>query len=198
MLVIIEGPDGSGKTSLVRRLRQGLVPYTWILKSNSKPRTIDHMTAVTEWIRLHPPELPLICDRYPLISELVYGPIIRGACLHSMNVKQVADYLHDGPPTLVIYCRPTMEHIRRGSENNPQMEGVPTHLLRLTSGYDSVMDALKKEGMDVKEYDYTKSHRATDVMYEIERLLRQGDSDELDIEAILPGRGDDGHSDDAP
>lgn len=71
-------------------------------------------------------------------------------------------------------------------------------MLRLTSGYDSVMDALKKEGMDVKEYDYTKSHRATDVMYEIERLLRQGDSDELDIEAILPGRGDDGHSDDAP
>lgn len=154
-LVIVEGPDGSGKTTLIEYLRKSLHPYTWILKSNSKPQTVEDIIHVLTWITHAPPGLPLILDRHPLISETVYGPILRGASRMPLNPQDLSACFP--PDTLVVYCRPSVNAIHEGAKTEEQMKGVITKLGKIITAYDTLMASLKDRGVKVHEYDYAAS-----------------------------------------
>jgi len=151
MLIILEGADGSGKTSLATRLRKELKQYCLQLSFHHLP-TLTQIAEVTGWLQHLPPNLPVITDRTHLISEYVYGPILRGKCLHALNVKQIARWIK---PAMLVHCRPNRNALAAGVQHEPQMEGVVNYHKEIIRAYDVLMGDLEKEGVYVKRYDYT-------------------------------------------
>lgn len=135
--IILEGPDGSGKTTL----REHLVSQFHNLEviRNERNDTQDFLTWWPEQLdREKGPMVPLH-DRF-FYSELVYGPVIRGHVRATPElVRNVSWFLRSW--SFLIYCRPPADVIRREVHREDQMEGVKTKLDRLIEEYDLLMEA---------------------------------------------------------
>lgn len=153
MLVILEGADGSGKTSLANRIRKDLDEYTLFLKSSGPP-TIGQLADVIGWLASVPTRIPIVCDRLSVISEYVYGPIIRGKCIHGLTIEQMARWLKPRP-SLIIHCRPSYSALAAGVRQEVQMDGVVLNHRHIIKGYDELMGQLREEETLIKSYDYT-------------------------------------------
>lgn len=158
-IVIVEGVDGSGKTTLLRDLRKQSKTYFWIASSSRRPQTLVNFQDAIHWIgQAGYLNLPIVCDRFPIISETVYGPILRGSnLLNKFNRRDQANAtaVLNGVDR-IIYCRPPKEQIAHNLKQNPQMEGVIKHLPALIKRYDDVMDSLRDDNIKVFHYDYTR------------------------------------------
>lgn len=76
-MIIVEGPDGAGKTTLIRSLCDALaIPVA--------PRVVskgaEAMTDLVKWTEHNLAQgfQPVLYDRHRLISEPIYGPLLRG------------------------------------------------------------------------------------------------------------------------
>jgi energy-coupling factor transporter ATP-binding protein EcfA2 len=130
-MIIVTGPKGSGKTTLVNQLVAGLdiklqKPFT-NPQYYDAPRTLgradfqmkkveadnsDLMEAVTEDLYKWPETETSIYEGYPLIEEYIYGPLNRGGLARGFEghaVKPVLEFFWRS--VLVIYCRPADELI---------------------------------------------------------------------------------------
>ena len=152
MLVIIEGADGSGKTTLANRLRKDLDQYSIFLRSNGPPPNIGKLADIIAWIMVSPGHIPVFCDRFPILSEYVYGPIIRGKCQHGLSVEQMAKRLSKA---LIIYCRPSYSKLAAGVRQEVQMDGVVINHRNIVKSYDDMMGELETAGAFIKRYDFT-------------------------------------------
>jgi hypothetical protein len=98
--VIIDGPDGGGKSSLARYLCDR---YGYAYHHESGPPTDRSLGAYAallsqEWV-------PTVFDRHYL-SEVVYGPLLRGgSCLSDEDVTAMRDTI-DRVRATVIVCLP--------------------------------------------------------------------------------------------
>lgn len=161
-IVIVEGPDGSGKTSLIRRLRQDSKNYFWIASSSGRPKSLVQLQDALHWIAQSTYlGTPIVCDRFPLISESVYGPVLRDSCLldqmgHRDRVA-ASDLLRQ--IDRIVYCRPPISTIRQNITTGalPQLQGVVENLDALVACYDELMDTLRDDNIFVYAYDYTKN-----------------------------------------
>jgi alpha-ketoglutarate-dependent taurine dioxygenase len=156
MLIILEGPDGGGKTTLASTLRLAIDDYLWIIRTNSKPHHPYEMVEIADWLKKVPPRLILVCDRHPYISEEIYDPVLRSGrpmiTESQAGMMALANYLAD---VLIVYCRPPEEVLEVSSKKNVQMEGVNENLGQLISAYDRLMRALKDRGVEVITYDWS-------------------------------------------
>jgi hypothetical protein len=149
MLIIVEGVDGSGKTTLIQQIREGVPRSFWMMKSSNRPRLKSEILNLELWVqtglRL---KLNLLFDRFPLISERIYGQVIRGRSLVSLDYDQISKSLWslcpDQSSLLIIHCRPPDEKIKQRVRNCPQMEGVHDHIGQLIVEYDYAMSVLGK------------------------------------------------------
>ena len=123
MLIVLEGPDGSGKTTLATRIRKDLDQYCLFLRSNGPPSTLLEFLDIVHFLQEIEPRLPVVTDRNPLISEYVYGLILRGKRIHGLSVEQMATWLKSNT-TLLIYCRPKFAELDQGVRREQQLEGV--------------------------------------------------------------------------
>lgn len=81
-MIVVEGPDGAGKTKLVERLEKDLrLPVMpKVVNSEAEP-----LVDLKEWVntteykmrRMKDTASPHIFDRHRLVSELIYGPVLR-------------------------------------------------------------------------------------------------------------------------
>jgi len=151
-MVIIEGCDNSGKSQLIMSLLQAM-PNCSILKSPG-PGNIETLGF---WIltMIHLADLkPIIFDRFPVISEEIYGKTLRNInVLESWGDRVFWDLFKDSHP-LIIYCRPPLAKILDFGTRE-QMEGVKEHVIELVDHYDYLMTNLRKEGLAILEYDFT-------------------------------------------
>jgi hypothetical protein len=152
MLIILEGSDGSGKTSLANRIRKDLQQYSLFLRSNGPPHHVGQLADVIGLLASLPPHIPVICDRNPVISESIYGLIIRGKCMHGLDLEQLAFMFKSA---MIIHCRPNYSALAAGIRKEVQMEGVVLNHRRIVQAYDTLMGQLEKEGVYIKRYDYT-------------------------------------------
>lgn len=161
--MIVEGPDGSGKSTLIRNLRATSKNYFWIASSSGRPRTVPEIEQALHWLgQALYLKIPIVCDRFPLISESIYGPILR----HSSLLSHIPPADHERYEELlkhvdrIIYCRPTILTMRNNLKSEPQLAGVEKNLEHIVGAYDSLMRSLEESSF-VFRYDYTKPQDLT-------------------------------------
>lgn len=159
-IVIVEGPDGSGKTTLLRNLREQSRNYFWIASSSGRPRTLFQLEQALHWLgQALYLGIPIVCDRFPLLSEEVYGPILRGASLlDRLSTGSKEEYAHLlAQVKRVIYCRPPTRVIVQNLKSNPQLEGVRDKISRIIMQYDDIIGSIT-DTVPVVSYDYTANY----------------------------------------
>lgn len=152
MLIILEGADGSGKTSLANRIRKDIDEYVLFLRSNGPPYHVGQLADVMGWLDSIPRKIPVVQDRNPVISESVYGPILRNKCLHGLTLVQMARWLSKAR---IIYCRPSYSALAAGMREEVQMDGVAINHKEIVKAYDELMGQLEESGVTVSRYDFT-------------------------------------------
>ena len=98
MMIILEGPDNSGKTTLAKYLAWELdMPYVPSEGPEKYPGEIDERI-----LRYNKLQLPAIFDRYPIISHRIYWPIF-----HQKTGLVNQDLLDEWykAQKFIIYCR---------------------------------------------------------------------------------------------
>src|SRR6266702_3935691 len=106
MIFVVEGPDGAGKSTLVKSIRaQAKIRHVQchFLSSSGPPASLDHIQNEVDWLSIAPRTMNLFCDRHRFISEPIYGLIVRGKTL-------IGPMLNPPPSStnadVFIYCRP--------------------------------------------------------------------------------------------
>jgi len=151
-MIIIEGMDGSGKTILAQQLsiRLGNAPIKRFVTSDG-PANYDLLVekVKTALAELHDQVMQnqrpvVIYDRFSLISEAVYGTILRGRNHFGDEWLALIDLLLSLDP-IVIYCRPSSEFILQNIREtaDSQMEGVVSKARELINAYDELMSWLQ-------------------------------------------------------
>jgi len=150
-MIIVEGPDGAGKTRLVQKLEQyfGVEhqprPVTskdgpvvdlveWVEKDLSS-QTLAMNSGIPgtyEWLRVY--------DRYPLISEPIYGPLIRGSLpkgwTWEWQTKMMGHLKNLG--VVVLFCLPPLDVVKTNIAKDlaGQMAGVYANAETIYSLYE--------------------------------------------------------------
>ena len=75
-MIVVEGPDGSGKTTLIKRVL-ALYPAIEYVRFGGPPEDDAEGQRRLDWMLSFDPDKPTILDRCPAISERVYGKSIR-------------------------------------------------------------------------------------------------------------------------
>jgi len=161
-LVIIEGSDGSGKSTLIERARSECKRYFWAARPSRRPDSCDALYDAATWIeasRLH--DVTLVLDRHPYISEPIYGQILRGKSLipPGSRTAMIRELIKEADR--FIYCRPPRSVITDNvtASSARQLAGVLTKHLDIVDAYDQSMREILRLGGKVLWYDYTFDKR---------------------------------------
>ena len=154
-MIICEGMDNSGKTTLAKYLAENL-PNAKLVPTHGpvKPEEVNTILRSIGMAVFY--RKPLIYDRFPIISEMVYGEILRnGSAFNAVyDCDLLLGWLKACNP-LIIYCRPSKETIFQSIKDRPQMAGVVKSKEALLSRYDDVMANLSAREFLRCNYDYT-------------------------------------------
>jgi len=165
-LIVVEGVDASGKSTLLENARIQIPKrYFVIIRHSCRPLALHHATQfmrAANFTSYHA-GLDVIADRHPLISEPIYGSLLRGGHLfeESQQFKKEEDRLDElfRAVERVIYCRPSDDTIIANVDNKPQLAGVKEKILDLLDSYDQTMVKIRASGVPVYLYDYTTETR---------------------------------------
>lgn len=147
-MIIVEGMDNSGKTTVVNQLASqfglptvhspGPAPY-------QKLRDFIMETALARF-----EGRMFIYDRHPIISEHIYGPVLRGHDDLDMKWTRLIGSLNP----LVIYCDPGIDMIMGNTRD--QMPGVMENAEKLLEAYRHFINVTASGKLDrIIRYDYS-------------------------------------------
>lgn len=137
--IVVEGMDGSGKSTLVENLLewlgdQGQAVPGYNRQPASKPPLQQWWM---EQLAHNPENKVVIHDRF-YYPELVYGPVLRNRIDITLPTRSyVEDYLRRR--AFLIYCRPSVETLEKGVMVEDQMKGVRERFHDLLLRYDKLM-----------------------------------------------------------
>jgi len=141
--VVVEGPDGAGKTTLIQRILDAMPIKLHDRFSTSVGGPMDSLAQrVSDDIStLFNPDPPYLYDRHPIISEPIYGPVIRGKVPESFRsfswtLARRGEVAHN---CLVVLCLPSLGLVRDNVARNDQMPGVVEHIDEIWSRYNAMM-----------------------------------------------------------
>lgn len=151
-MIIVEGPDGAGKSTLVRKLmdenpRLQLAPRA--CTSLGGPLRGD---AMFEWLRDYGAMYGYIYDRHQCISGAVYDTIRADPPDASLRgwLSGLLWEIHEN--ARVFYCRPPRREILKAVHTSDQMAGVASKINLIIDMYDSIMAYM----IPHEVYDWTK------------------------------------------
>ena len=158
-VIVVEGPDGAGKSTLIDNLRLSTDRHYVSMRRSGPPKEANEIGCIIRWIQRYSGPTPLILDRHPFISEPIYGPILRGSSLleGEYTVTDIEDHFR-AHVNRVIYCRPPTSVIARKMHDNQQLKGVVERIDQITQRYDATMKLVRHWGINVVEYDWTVQH----------------------------------------
>lgn len=173
-MFIVEGPDGAGKTTLIRRLQEQLG-----FEVMPRPCTSDNgidMTTLRQWVDedlSRPLHYHGFYDRYPLISEPIYGPLLRGRMadgfsdFHWMSDRLTMLTLRQ---PLIVFCLPPKQRVMdnvldtHSQDDTEHLRGVIQHTEAIYEAYTFRAAAQSIMG-DIWVWDYTKEDADMDFLH---------------------------------
>lgn len=157
-MLIFTGMDNSGKTTLAEKVSKEMnLP---IIKSIGPNHTIHekHVWFLDQMTREAMIPGSVIFDRFLPFEEMVYGKVLRGETIYSLDDPYMKS-LKDLKPT-IIYTRPHSSTIFNW-DDRPQMPGVIVQKEELLRAWDDLMWGLAARGWDVRVYDYQAGTKTT-------------------------------------
>ena len=164
-MVIVEGPDGAGKTTLIEQLKER---YGLEVAPRVVTKGAEAMTDLKVWVEQNLAEgfQYRIFDRHRLISEYIYGPLLRkeqqpGFTDLTWSWMQLDKLYRDVQP-FIIYCLPPLEvvaeNVRRSGDEN---KVVLDHIEAMYAAYvhRASLDLIHNSGRIVI-WDYTSDFMA--------------------------------------
>jgi len=152
-MIVVEGMDNSGKTTLVSRLR--FATGASVIKSCGPQEDYKDLFLWTRQQLERPNTRPLyIYDRFTIISDPIYSSVIRDKnpfFEHPEGRLLIEEFLKQEP--LIIYCNPGLERITKFGKR-AQMEGVIENAEELFEKYEEMIRYLRVRGGHVKNFDY--------------------------------------------
>ena len=161
-MILLEGPDGSGKTTLARNLASNL-------RIEIAPRVVSKeakaLTDLVQWVNQNLREGPQakIFDRHRLMSEFIYGNALRTrpepGFTDFPNVLNWQTKLWQEIDPLVVFCLPPLDivmgNVVEDEDNQVVWEKIPV----IYSAYLQLASMSYLYQPDrVLFYDYTMSH----------------------------------------
>ena len=145
--VILEGPDGSGKTTLARRF----VPLGYEYRHEGPPP--KGVSAFEHYARLFAEaKRPMVFDRFHL-GELVYGPLLRGDASFTYDDAVRLTRLVNGTGTPIIFCCPPWDVCQANSARKEEL--IKNENLRRVA-YMRWLEIARLYSTNVQTYDYTR------------------------------------------
>lgn len=163
--IVVEGPDGAGKTTLMETLRATAGKrYFVMMRHSCRPYTSADAMRFYDILRGVNQELTVLIDRHPCISEPIYGPILRGHDLLEKISRERLLEMIEQSCSRIIYCRPPERVIRENLSKQPQLAGVFEKIGRLIDTYDRAMHAIgSRTGIPIITYDWTNPEHNVDL-----------------------------------
>lgn len=165
-MIIVEGPDGGGKSTLVEDI---LSHFPKLARHPRASEGVDGpVPNLYEWAHddVHSwPSQPLsVYDRHPLVSEYIYGPICREGMDKRFHTTPLRRQL--ARRALVIVCLPPLGAVRASVSASRDMPGVTTHIDAIWHSYASLR-ATWPVSTGLLYYDYTVRPDMTQVLAHI-------------------------------
>jgi len=137
-MIIFEGSDGAGKTTLIKSFQElsGL-PIAPRVVSKDAEAMVDLKAWV--WDNVQHGFQETIYDRHRLISEYIYGPILRPSQEPGFNdpdwVGYVMSmfYLYVDP--IIVYCIPPLKSVMTNVTGDPDNKVVENHIEAIYTAY---------------------------------------------------------------
>jgi hypothetical protein len=167
-MIILEGPDGGGKSMLTPKIVRrwhGRPPDNYDVQVTHSPGPLDN--GLYEWaIKALKNAKPVcILDRFPYFSESVYGPVLRQRpCMSTAEFVALRERLLKIRP-LVIYCRPPVTTLHVSRLVRDQMSGVLEHYDEIVAAYDRGYAHWIRD-FRILQYDFTRGEEADRILSE--------------------------------
>lgn len=151
-MIVVEGPDGAGKSTLIKSLMLAnpclkLAPRA--CSSLDGPLVGDDLI---EWIREYGILYGYIYDRHPCISRPVYDAVYADLPEERTRPWLQGTLYEIRDNARVIYCRPPRRDIIRSVNESAQMAGVDRKIHQIIDTYDAIMASMIAH----ERYDWTK------------------------------------------
>jgi len=153
-MIIIEGCDNTGKTTLQKEI---LERYPGLREGYKQERPPEDKQPYMDrlWGFLGQPvsyTRPFVFDRL-YFSELVYGPILRGNVIFTKSESVIINKMIKRHRALIIYARRSLYEIMKDFDSRDQLNGVKENLPLIHYAYDEVMEPYSNSCNFVM-YDY--------------------------------------------
>lgn len=152
-MIIVEGPDGAGKSTLVKEICERF--NLWVGERAVKDRKRlyevtrqDTYSAMAEELRGNAP--PKVWDRL-FFSEMVYAPIVGRECEFTSEEQYFIRRFMELIDCPIILCHPPYQTVVDNALKDEQMDGVNENIEKIFWDYLRL-----KWPRQVRYYDYTQ------------------------------------------
>lgn len=134
MNIVLEGPDGAGKSTLAAELAAATgVP---VIPGEGPPKSAEEFeTRINRYANYH----GVIFDRHPCISDPIYAAAMGRPTM--VRPRQIARFFETRP--FIIYVRPTthylQDHAKHDHESEEHHANVALHHSAICRAYDERM-----------------------------------------------------------
>lgn len=174
-MIVVEGPDGGGKTTFIQKLsdRLNLPVAPRVVSKNT-----EALTNLKVWTERNVAEgfQPIIFDRHRLISEPIYGSLLRREFEPGFDDIQwlyeqfTKFYTYCSP--VVIYCLPPFKTVMKNIKDDPDNKVVKARIRRIYSLYAAkAASDISLRPDDTFWYDYTADPYRDDIFRAIEKRV---------------------------